>query len=73
MYFSCQHFKCPSAKKHPDPNYHFLLEDSDFVASKNYYLFTLFQKLPEVKKLLCYDEDLIKIGKIKGRFFKCCP
>lgn len=53
-------------KNYPNPNYHFLLADSDFVTSKNYYLLTLFQELPAVKKLLGSDEELIKIGKIKA-------
>ncbi|MDQ2862300.1 MAG: YdcF family protein [Bacteroidota bacterium] len=55
-----------SQKKYPDHSYHFLLTDSNFVASKNYYLLTLFQALPEVKKLLDSDEELIKIGRIKA-------
>lgn len=52
--------------KNPNANYHFLLHDSDFVASKNYYLLTLFQELSEVKKLLATDKVLNEIGKAKA-------
>ena len=53
-----------SQKKAPDPKYQ-LLKGNDFVTSKNYYLLTLFQALPEVKNLLGSDKVLSAIAKTK--------
>lgn len=49
----------------PDAKYQ-LIKGNDFVQSKNYYLLTLFQQLPEVKKILEGDEILAGIAKIKS-------
>jgi hypothetical protein len=46
---------------HPDPHYR-LLSGNDYVFSKNYYLLTLFQELPEVKDLLSSDAVLRSMG-----------
>jgi hypothetical protein len=48
----------------PDPHYK-LLSGNDFVQSKNYYLLTLFQQLPEVKKLLSDDAALKTLASAK--------
>src|SRR3569833_3041649 len=49
---------------HPDPHYRLLGGDS-YVQSKNYYLLTLFQDLPEVRTLLSKDTALTNIGRRK--------
>ena len=54
-----------SQKNSPDPKYQ-LIKGNNFVQSKNYYLLTLFQQLPEVKKLLEADEILAGITTIKS-------
>ncbi|MBY0482686.1 MAG: YdcF family protein [Chitinophagaceae bacterium] len=43
-----------------------LVTGGDFVQSKNYYLLTLFQELPDVKKLLVNDTVLSSIAKLKS-------
>jgi hypothetical protein len=48
----------------PNPKYH-LLNGNNFVQSKNYYLLTLFEALPAVKKLLSSDPILASIAKYK--------
>ena len=53
-----------SQKNTPDAKYQ-LIKGNDFVQSKNYYLLTLFQQLPEVKKMLDTDDILTGIAKIK--------
>ena len=45
----------------PDAHYR-LVSGNDFVQSKNYYLLTLFQELPEVKKLFSEDAALIAMA-----------
>lgn len=52
------------ARQLPDPTYS-LVEAESFVQTKNYYLLTLFQQLPEVSKLLSDDPVLSKIAKEK--------
>jgi hypothetical protein len=47
--------------KRPDPHYKLLTSD-DYVQSKNYYLLTLFQQLPEVKAILSEDTVLRAMG-----------
>lgn len=42
------------------------LTGGDYVTSKNYYLLTLFESLPEIKKILEKDEALQAIGKLKS-------
>ena len=51
-------------KNTPDPKYQ-LLNGNDFVQSKNYYLLTLFQQLPDVKNILGNDAVLSSIAKAK--------
>ena len=58
-------FSAFSQKNSPDPKYQ-LMKGNDFVQSKNYYLLTLFQELPDVKKLLAGDEALSMIAKTKA-------
>lgn len=48
-------------KNAPDATYQ-LVKGNDFVQSKNYYLLTLFQQLPEVKKMLEADNILSAIS-----------
>jgi hypothetical protein len=48
----------------PDPKYK-LISGKNFVQSKNYYLLTLFQELPEVKKMLGADPLLKMMGTAK--------
>jgi len=48
----------------PDPRYK-LITGNNYVQSKNYYLLTLFQQLPEVKKMLAQDPVLGRMGKVK--------
>lgn len=50
-----------SQRNIPDPSYQ-LITGNDFVQSKNYYLLTLFQELPDVKKLLADDKVLETIA-----------
>lgn len=47
--------------KQPDPQYK-LLSGDNYVQSKNYYLLTLFQQLPDVKALLERDPVLNSLG-----------
>lgn len=47
--------------KVPDPHYKLVMGES-YVQSKNYYLLTLFQQLPEVKAILAGDPVLTAIG-----------
>ena len=49
----------------PNPKYQ-LITGNDFVQEKNYYLLTLFQQLPAVKKMLETDEVLAGITKTKN-------
>ncbi|MEO6546668.1 MAG: YdcF family protein [Ferruginibacter sp.] len=49
----------------PNPGYH-LLAGKDFVTAKNYYLLSLFDQLPGVKKLLAGDVTLSAIAKTKA-------
>lgn len=53
-----------SQKNVPDAQYK-LLSGNNFVQSKNYYLLTLFQELPEVKRLIAADPVLQTIAKNK--------
>ena len=48
----------------PNPTYH-LLNGHNFVQSKNYYLLTLFEELPTVKKFLAADPILASMAKNK--------
>jgi hypothetical protein len=52
---------CFGQGNHPDAHYK-LLKGSNYVQSKNYYLLTLFQELPEVRKMLAADQALSAIG-----------
>lgn len=65
----------------PDPHYHLIKGDS-YVASKNYYLLTLFSELPGLKKILQQDPVLSKLSADKradllagvkncGKDFRC--
>lgn len=49
---------------HPDSRYK-LISGNNYVQSKNYYLLTLFQELPDVKKLLASDPFLKAMGTAK--------
>ena len=49
----------------PSPNYK-LIKGKSFVQSKNYYLLTLFQELPDVRKLLATDPALALMAKKKA-------
>ena len=53
-----------SQTNHPNPQYK-LLKGKSFVQSKNYYLLTLFDELPEVKKIFSADPYLGTLGKLK--------
>ncbi|CAM4403553.1 DUF218 domain-containing protein [Pedobacter westerhofensis] len=55
---------CFAQKPQADPQYK-LISGGDYVASKNYYLLTLFGHIPELKKLLSADQVLSKIGNDK--------
>lgn len=55
---------CLSQKNEPDQKY-LLITGNSIIQSKNYYLLTLFQELPEVKKLLQTDPVLAGIAKDK--------
>ncbi|MEI7523200.1 MAG: YdcF family protein [Mariniphaga sp.] len=48
----------------PDPKYS-LIKAESYVQSKNYYLLTLLQQLPELNKLVSNDEALLKISILK--------
>jgi hypothetical protein len=48
----------------PDPKYS-MVKGESYVQSKNYYLLTLLQKLPEVNKLISNDAELSKIAMSK--------
>jgi hypothetical protein len=50
-----------SAGELPDRKYS-LIKAESYVQSKNYYLLTLLQQLPEVNKLICNDDELSKIA-----------
>lgn len=49
------------ASQGPDPKYS-LVKAETYVQSKNYYLLTLLQQLPEVSKLISGDAELVKIA-----------
>ncbi len=53
-----------SQSNHPDPRYK-LLAANNYVQSKNYYLLTLFQQLPDVKKIFDADPLLNAMGRAK--------
>jgi len=53
-----------SQGNHPDSKYQ-LIAGKSFVQSKNYYLLTLFQEVPDVRKLLEADTVLRAIAQIK--------
>jgi len=57
-------FNSIAQKTSPDPNYH-LFKSNGFVQAKNYYLLTLFQEIPEVKKMLETDVVLKALAKTK--------
>lgn len=57
-------FTCFAQQSLPDPSYK-LVSGNNYVASKNYYLLTLFGQIPELKKLLSGDPVLSKIGSMK--------
>ena len=63
--FSLQSSGLSAQAKGPDPAYRLVTAGSDFISSKNYYLLTLFQVLPDVKKLLSSDAQLAAITKVK--------
>jgi len=50
-------YNCFAQQTSPDPQYK-LISGGNYVQSKNYYLLTLFNELPEVKKLLTNDQQL---------------
>lgn len=54
-------------KNIPAPTYQ-IVETNDFVLSKNYYLLSLFQSIPDVKKFLSFDEVFTKIATNKSNF-----
>ena len=49
-----------SQNNHPTPGYRLISSNNNFVLSKNYYLLTLFDQLPDVKKIL--SEDVVLKG-----------
>ena len=51
----------------PDPKYS-LVKAESYVQSKNYYLLTLLERLPDVSKLLSNDPELSKIAAAKRDF-----
>ena len=53
--------------QNPDQKYS-LVKAESYVQSKNYYLLTLFQQLPEVNKLISADPELAKIATAKRDF-----
>jgi hypothetical protein len=53
--------------QNPDPKYS-LVRAENYVQSKNYYLLTLFGKLPEVSKLIATDGELAKVGIAKKEY-----
>ncbi|MET1054985.1 MAG: YdcF family protein [Pedobacter sp.] len=55
---------CFAQKSFPDPAYK-LISGTNYVASKNYYLLTLFGQIPELKKMLAADPVLSEIGRMK--------
>ncbi|SEA75419.1 YdcF family protein [Pedobacter hartonius] len=55
-------------KSQPDPKYK-LISGGNYVQSKNYYLLTLFNQVPELKKMLVSDPVLSKIGSGKQAGF----
>ena len=56
-----------SAAQLPDPKYS-LIKAESYVQSKNYYLLTLFERLPEINRLLSNDMELSKIAADKREF-----
>lgn len=56
---------CTAQKSLPDPKYK-LISGNNFVASKNYYLLTLFSQVPKLKKMLLADPVLSKTGNDKA-------
>ena len=58
-----------SAGELPDRNYS-LIKAESYVQSKNYYLFTLLQQLPELNKLVSNDAELLKIAILKKQNLK---
>ena len=57
----CQTINAQQVVINPDPKYK-LLAGKSFVQSKNYYLLTLLDELPEVQKLLVQDSILSKLA-----------
>src|ERR1700754_4351808 len=64
LFFFIAPLKVFSQGGQPDLHYR-LLNGNDYVSSKNYYLLTLFQELPEVKSLLSSDAVLGAMGSSK--------
>lgn len=60
-------FSNPAAGQLPDPDCQ-LLKTESYTQSKNYYLLTLFQQLPDVNKLLSSDSTLRKIATAKRNY-----
>ena len=58
-----------SAGELPDRNYS-LMKAESYVQSKNYYLLTLLQQLPELNKLVSNDEELLEISILKKENLK---
>jgi len=52
----------------PEQNYHLLKVDG-YVQSKNYYLLTLFEQIPEINKILSTDPVLLKLAVTKKNNF----
>jgi hypothetical protein len=57
-------YSVSSQNNQPDTRYK-LLPGKSYVQSKNYYLLTLFEELPGVKKLLASDTALVTMGRNK--------
>jgi DUF218 domain-containing protein len=64
LFFGLSAITCFGQKTLPDPKYK-LISGNNFVASKNYYLLTLFSQVPAVKKMLLTDQVLSKTGRDK--------
>jgi len=62
LFFVCGHL---FAAQLPDQKYA-LVKAESYVQSSNYYLLTLFEKLPEINKLLSNDPELAKIAELKS-------
>jgi hypothetical protein len=54
-----------SQNNKPTSNYKLIRSKNNFVQSKNYYLLTLFQEIPELRKLLNADSVLVSIARTK--------